>query len=377
VELYSLDDGFRLKHPIDGFDSIVWTDRYSAEGDFVLTLPATPDNIDKLPLNTFLGTDVSRDVMLIESHDIEGPKLTVSGTSMVGFLKNRILRDTWWNGAKSWVMAGAPGLILGEIVRQMCMSGIDYTMEDGYVVDGTDGAKEVITGLVLGTTAPGTSVEIAVPYGDVYSVIKELADSYSLGFAMYPSYVSDTTFALTFTTYAGRDLTGNQTTYPVVRFEPALDSMVNMKDLRSVAGYKNVCYAWPPEEVTANLYLVGKAYAYPEAANLTNWQRRSMMIRVTDTGSYSAATDPDGSKLKALLSARAKDALANNNYVRMVDGELVPQTGFVYGSDYFLGDIVELRAPTGASDRARVTEYIHSQDKLGYKAYPTLSVVDA
>jgi hypothetical protein len=78
------------------------------------------------------------------------------------------------------------------------------------------------------------------------------------------------------------------------------------------------------------------------------------------------------------LDQRAKNALVNNNYVRMFDGTVVPQNGYAYGvgEDYYLGDIIELRGDTTTIQKARITEYTRSKDATGTYEYPTLSVID-
>lgn len=88
------------------------------------------------------------------------------------------------------------------------------------------------------------------------------------------------------------------------------------------------------------------------------------------------AADYSSADLTTLLNQRAKDALANNNYVRLTDGKLVPQNAFVYGTDYNLGDVIELRGPSSSVQKARITEYVRSRDSKGETAYPTLSVID-
>jgi hypothetical protein len=58
-----------------------------------------------------------------------------------------------------------------------------------------------------------------------------------------------------------------------------------------------------------------------------------------------------------------------------VDGETSPISEYKYGTDYKMGDILELESFTGALSKARVTEFIRSQDSNGEKAYPTISVI--
>jgi hypothetical protein len=82
----------------------------------------------------------------------------------------------------------------------------------------------------------------------------------------------------------------------------------------------------------------------------------------------------DAAKLLDILNSRAKDGLANSEYVQVVDGEIVPTAQFKYGRDYGMGDLIEIQGKSGAINRARVTEYIRSQDAEGEKAYPTVTV---
>jgi hypothetical protein len=109
----------------------------------------------------------------------------------------------------------------------------------------------------------------------------------------------------------------------------------------------------------------------PGASTTTGWNRRALMIDASDinVADYSAAD-----LLKA-LTQKGLDALANNNYVKMMDGQLVPQKLYTYGIDYGLGDVIELRGDSATSQKARITEYIYAQDSTGERAYPTLSVI--
>ncbi len=98
-------------------------------------------------------------------------------------------------------------------------------------------------------------------------------------------------------------------------------------------------------------------------------------VRLANPREADLTTTAGINQLREELRQRALDGLANNNYVRMVDGELVPQSGFVYDKDYKLGDVIDLGSATGESSTARVTEYIRSKDASGYTEYPTLSVI--
>ena len=77
----------------------------------------------------------------------------------------------------------------------------------------------------------------------------------------------------------------------------------------------------------------------------------------------------------AFRAQHAKDVLANHNYIRAIDGQTSPDSEFKFGEDYGLGDVIELESFTGNVSKARVTEFIRAQDKIGEREYPTISVI--
>lgn len=375
MDIYTLNPGFRLQDPvIDTYESLIWTERYSAESELTLTIPDSPKVRDLIPEGTFLSIPVSREVMIVETRSSENGLLTIKGISLAGFLKERILRHTFTNYLTYWTLTGAPGVIAGDIVKHMCMTGVGNRMANNLVV--VNGANEVIPNLKLGPLATGTSVEIAVEFGNVYDAVKKICDTYELGFSLYPSNVTESTYDLIFTTYAGRDLTSDQTVHDVVRFSPALDSLSGTNELRSISGYKNVAHAWAPN-VQADTYIVGTAFA-PGGSASRGFQRRTLLVNADDINDADVndVDNPTGAaQLQAILVQRAKDALANNNYVRMIDGAFVPQKAYEYNKNFALGDVIELRNEYGAASKARITEFIHAQGSGGYAGYPTLSVI--
>ncbi len=135
-QLYVLNDGFRHSEIIDSFETLLWTERYSSEGEVLLTVSDTSWNRATLREGVFLSIPESREVMLLETRSSEKGVLTITGTSLAGFLKNRILRDTWRNDRLYWSIEQAPGIAAGSVVREMCTTGVARLMEDDYVVTG-------------------------------------------------------------------------------------------------------------------------------------------------------------------------------------------------------------------------------------------------
>ena len=71
MEPYTLNRRFLKQDVIDGFNSIIWTERYYGDSEVELVVPATTEMIQKLPVGTFLGLDGSDEVMILETMNIE------------------------------------------------------------------------------------------------------------------------------------------------------------------------------------------------------------------------------------------------------------------------------------------------------------------
>ena len=48
---------------------------------------------------------------------------------------------------------------------------------------------------------------------------------------------------------------------------------------------------------------------------------------------------------------------------------------YVYGRDYFMGDIIQIVNEYGIESQSRLVEVVTSLDESGYKTYPTLANV--
>lgn len=365
MDLYTLDDNFLKADSVDDYQSLIWTERYNQYGDVTLVW-AAGGKLDALIVEgVMLYTPESREIMLIDTVNNEKGVITATGWSLSAFLMNRIFRNTWSTDADNWTLTGNAAYLATYVVQQMCMAG--GIMAGSTVLPG-GGANEVIPGLSVFTDETGDTLTIAVPYGNVYDAVKSICDIDNLGFTIYPPSIMDGSGDLVFLVYRGLDRTSSQSVNDVVIFEPALDNITDTTELRSINGYKNVAYAWANSMTVQST--IGVAYA-PGASGLTGFQRRTLMVEASDVN----AADYNATDLLSILNQKAADALANNNYVRMTDGTIVPQDGFVYGSDYNLGDVIELRGPSNAAQPARITEFIRSRDSNGEFAYPTLSVI--
>jgi ReqiPepy6 Gp37-like protein len=368
MDLYTLTPTFQRDKAIDEYLSLVWTERYSKNGDMRLDLPATPERAAYLAEGKLLGLLDSDEPMLIETQSVEKGIMTVVGQTIDTFFNQREIWIDIDPEVETWNLRGTPGAILATVVQQMLVSG---TVDDGGL--GIGGSVNAIPFLVVGDVdETGDVISEKLPIGPLYDAIQPIAETHKLGMKVFLSRSDAFGYELTFTVYKGVDRTSDQLENNLVQFSPALDSMTNIKELRSLSEYKTVAYVFPPSWATS---AAGVAYAPGTDATTTGFDRRVIIDRASDITSDQVDPVVPGVTLASLLTQRAKDLLANNNFTKVVDGEVVPQSQYKYGTDYKLGDIVELKGQDNTVQKAQITEFIRSKDATGERAYPTVSVI--
>lgn len=364
MELYTLDQQFRRQDVVDSFESLIWTERFSAFGDFSMQIAVTQENERRLTPGTYVTHNKTLRAMEIETVDKtvsdEGRvMLTVSGRSMESFLEQRLARryttNTTTNG--KWKLTGTPAWILREMFRIICVTG---------ALSATDILPYYTTGNLYPNSTisePADEVTIEFEIASLYAEMKKLADVYNLGFRIYPGrdYPRTAVPAVYFGVYSGTDRTTQQTTVAPVIFSRNLDNLTNTSELVSIGKYKNVCYVFHKNGTRV-------VYAAGASASTSGFARRAMTIEVTDVDL------PAGPALDLVLLQRGNEALSAQRSVFAFDGEVPQFSNYVYGTHYNLGDLVEQRNDAGSSTNMRVTEQIFVHDREGERSYPTLSV---
>lgn len=385
MDLYTMNENFIAMDVIDEFISAIWTERYSACGDVQLIVPPTDLLVSQLAEGTFLGLRGSKEVMQLETQSIENGLMKVVGNSLVDFLNER---PAWFKNTETHdatnrivdlTVVGKPGQVIADAVEDMVINTTAFAFPDN--VANLQWAAEEIEGLVLGAVdTSGSDERITINIGGLYSAIAQIAEKYGVGISLYLDEAKvDTGFVLKFKTYRGVDRTSDGPG-DLVRLQPALESLSDIKELRSIAQYKNVAYVYYEGEISVH---------YEDPLNIPEGFARRVLVtdavgepigrKYTGSYGYGGGTYTNyvvGPAEKVAFRAQnAKDALANFNYIRAIDGQTSPDNEYKFGEDYFLGDLIELQGLTGNIAKARVTEYIRSQDQSGEREYPTISVV--
>lgn len=375
MEPFTLNRKFLEQDVIDGFKSIIWTERYYGDSEVELIVPATTEMIKELPVGMFLGLRGSDEIMIVETVNLEGGNLKVSGIALLPWLNNRFVRTDPNHEAQYWALQGVPGYILWAIVYYMCCQGSPYL--NGTNPTGIANPQElVIPGLGLRDyDKAGDSITVGVPYGPVYDAMREIATTYKVGMQITLESATDTSYFLGFRSYRGLDRTSGQTANPIVRFSPQMDSLTDIKELQSIAALKTRAYTFiPTSDDELKALITSPGYASLAGSQYTGFDLRALLIFANDIKTDEVAGS--SSNLLNILNARSRDGLDNNRFMKAVDGEIVPANQFQYGIDYNLGDVIEVQGNTEVVQTSRVTEYIRAQDEAGERAYPTVAALD-
>jgi hypothetical protein len=359
MDVYILDSLNRRVTVVDTFESLIWTERFSAYGDFELVVYSTLENRNRFYAGLRLAIDPSNYVMIIEtiqdSVDTQGNRiLTIKGRSLEMILDNRFARATLVGTTASpkWVITDTPLNIAKKIFHDVCVTGV---LDTGDIIPNVVEASIYPADTVA---PPSATITYEIPPKTVYAALTDICNLYHMGFRLIRSSDSP---QLNWDIYMGSDRTTRQTTLPAVVFSTDLENLQNTSELTSIAPYKNVAYVIAPA-------LGAIVYAQDVPSTISGFDRHVLFVDASDI------TDTDLTVVSAKLIQRGNQELGKNRSLSAFDGELSQYSQYTYGVDYRLGDLVELRNDDGVISNMQVTEHIFVSDKTGEKSYPTLVV---
>lgn len=359
MEYYTLNDTLQKKELIQGFKSVIWTERYNIPGEFQIVTKSTFNSRAQLAVGTRITRQGSTYVGTVETladlEDDAGIRLiTATGRFMEQILEDRVaisaLADT--TTVPNWVLSGTPRSVIQELFDAICVRGI---ISQG----------DLIPFFTFGTVLPtgnlpeeSDTITVTLQPQSLLSAIGQLCQQYNYGFR----FVKDGEKGrIHFEIYVGNDRTTGQSLYNPVLFDPNMENLSQISLLASTVGYKNVAYV-----LAAN----GAAIVYGPTGDPTSSGSDRRVLLVSSSNSGTAGLDLD-----IALQAEGQLALGQQRPIYAFDGQLPPTSSYIYGVDYNLGDKVEERNQDNMGNHMIVTEQIFASDETGETAYPTLSLL--
>jgi hypothetical protein len=209
-------------------------------------------------------------------------------------------------------------------------------------------------------------------YGEnLYDAIKMLCEDNDVGFK-----ITLENGQMIFQLYYGVYRTEDQTAVPLVEFSGRLDnltgsnyafSMVNLKNTAKVVDKLEKVTEDEPDPVVTDVTIDNLA---------TGLARRELFFNSTGLSrTYEDGTEMSPEDYLSQLQMQGFQELYDTVDIEAFDGELDASHEYVYGRDFFLGDVVQFENSYGMRAMVRVTEVIHTHDSTGEKIIPSFVTV--
>lgn len=349
MDIYAYDKDFNLISVIDAYESFIWTERALGYGDFELVIPYQHANMEALVPNNFLAKQNTKVVMVIEGvrivSDAEtGIKVTVTGRSLESILERRIIMPRIDLGENKEIQ----NAIL-SIVSSNC--GVGATSKR---------AMPLVTVQNPDLLEIKNEYEMSFEYDNVYEIVLNLCTTYGLMFFVTRNY---TTNMFEFYLDAGEDRSYDQEFNPYVIFSPKFE---NLRGSDYALNYEGNVNSPIVDSVYQDQY--GDTITYiSDVSEASGLDRREAHF----DGNSIESDDTRGnvmsfSSFKSRVDNYGQNEIAQNNVLEAFEGTIDTNAGpFIYGVDYFIGDIVQIVDEFGLTGKVKVSEVIQSSDANG------------
>lgn len=349
-----LDESFQRVCILDVYESCIWTIRYNAYGDFELYAPMTSSIKNNVKKNYYLIQEEDERVMIVEEIEIttdaaEGSKVIISGRSLESILYRRIV----------WGQLILDGYLESQIEKLL----------DQNIISPTDSNRK-ISNFIYKKSDDQRIQELKIQMqftGDtLYDVITTVCSRLSIGFKI----ILNDEFQFIFEFYMGEDRSYEQSQNPYVVFSPSYGNLTDSSYIESEKNLGTITLVGGEGEGAERKY-----YAVGDET-ITGLQRREFFTDARDISSSTENGDLTPSQYNALLKSRGEEKLKEAKETILFEGSAEDKAQFSYGIDFFIGDVVEVENEYGYQTRARITEYIKSDNtSSGSTAYPTFENV--
>lgn len=357
MEAIILDPKYESLAILDSFQSFIWTERYNSAGDFEILLPANLPVREFLVRKNYIYRKGTKTLMEIEDIEIDqnvedGDHMIITGRSLEAILDRRIV----WGKR---IFYGS----LQNAIRSLLLES---------VINPTNPSRKIPNFTFKLSNDPAiTNLTIyAELLGDnLYDVICSWCSERNIGFRILPQGEGGFEFSL----YAGKDRSYDQDSLPWVVFSPKYDNFLSSNYFESERLLKTDAYV-RAEETRYETTDDGESYSYTivreeavsgETEEKIGLDRREMYV---DVGRYS-----DDGDVISQMQQDGKEALSETNTTKTFEGEIDASIQYIYGEDFFIGDVVQVVNAYGKEASSRIVEIVYSHDETGERVTPTFS----
>lgn len=366
---------------IDGYNSLIWTERYRDASDFELKTNDVEGARIYYPEDTLLTHRETREVMIVETHEIgvddEGmPEVTVKGRGFETFLENRVFEfaepyEKWrmqqlyspenaalcliWNSVVNTTGDDVTGVNTGKSIQDVIplvavsdSSPAQQSTRAWWLNGGKHHYDHLLSFLAIGNLGvrsirPPTALAKVTGFGPTGGVIKANLEVLN---------------HLLIDVRNGVNRTEEQSVVDPIIFSHQTDHIDKPSYVYSHRGWR--------ERVRSG---VGWTFGDGYSAGNSGRSKRMAVSGSVEQGNLTL------NEWYEVNNQKADEIMANSRRVALFDGEVSDTTPYEYKDDYDLGDYVTLIGQYGFRTTAQVLEYIRVEDQDGDRGYPTLGVV--
>lgn len=349
-DIYILNSSDRdVIDTVDKCESVIWTPRYFEPGDFELYVKADEKLLSLLQVDNYVTKSDSDMVGIIERIELRsdpetGDHIIASGRCAKSLLDRRIV----WS--QTTITGTAENGIRKILSENLISPSLSYRKMENFVLGASRGYTEKISTQYTGENVLDVVVNVCKQHGYGFKVV--LNDEKNFEFVLY----------------RGIDRSYNQTSNPFVVFSPEFENIVSSTYVHDKSKLKNACNVAGEGE--------GSSRKTCGVGSTSGLNRREMFVDARDLTSEVDDTTLTTDDYNNLLIQRGVENLAENPETFESDGEVESILQYVFGKDYFLGDLVTVKNSYGVTTHPRVVGVIQSYDESGQKTIPTFSLVE-
>lgn len=355
--VFILDSTYMTKAIIDVFKSMVWTERYDKAGEFEIVVPATKEMAHTVRLYDYVAIKESEKIMIVETISLEsnvesGDVLIYSGRSLESILERRIVWGIFEKNNEVNFQESLKELLEKNVIaptnEKRKIPGFVFKMSD----------DPEITKL---------TAEIKMVGENIYEWVCSNCADRKIGWRINAVPGGGFEFEL----YRGVDRTWDQDEVPAVVFSDSYENLIASNYVQSELNYKtNALVRGDDDDVTMEIF----RQHTPERVGL---DRREIYIDTNQQPESSEENDKiyNQAYYNQMLN-KAKEVMADYSVTTAFDSETDWTRQFIFGRDYFVGDIVQVENRYGFEGKCRVSEVVKTRDVSGPSMIPTFIVVD-
>lgn len=364
-DVYILDEMLRRNFAISEYNSFIWTERYTDHGDFVLDIHLRDINEvltyrDIIVTNVFIEVGFSDELMLIETvetfYDSEG-RFMLKAKGRTFDVVALSARSTVSGYARSespvieneWTLE--PHYYMQHLIRRAVDKDQGLVPEDRIANVDVDFTNPATGGLPYDPV----KYKFPEPKSDVWSAVKDAGQTFDIGLKAVHERDQN---LITFRLYKGQLRTKDQDYLSTVIFSTKHGNIDTNTTIQSSMDHRNVAYVFSQH---------GSAWTTRAATVPSGFYRRVLHVDASD---INLEASPE---LQTALVNRGRMELAKHAFYNAIDATITDVSPFIYGRDYYLGDIVNLQNDFGEISEVLVTEQIFVSDSNGTRSYPTLT----